>query len=357
MVKLFLPGPTDVDSQVLAAQSQPMIGHRSQECVDLISRIHPKLQQVFATQSRVFLSTSSGTGLQEAAMRNCVNGRVLVGVCGAFGDRWHQVALENGLPADRIDVQWGLPIAPELVADTLTKGDYDTLAIVHNETSTGGQNPIDEIAHVARRVNPDIIILVDAVSSAGGVEIKTDDWYLDVVLTSSQKCFALPPGLAFAAVSDRALARAKQVKNRGWYFDFLRFQRYHERSMTPTTPAISLLYALDRQLDRMLNEGLENRYHRHETLAGYVQSWAESHFTLFAQEGSRSKTVTAINNTRAIDVSDLNSFLMGHGMLLANGYGPLKEKTFRIGHMGETSISELKRLIQLLDNYLDNLGE
>jgi predicted phosphoserine aminotransferase len=352
MPKLFLPGPTNVDPEVLSAQARPMIGHRSQQAVDLIQRIHPQLQQVFDTRSSVFISTSSGTGLQEAAMRNCVSERVLVAVCGAFGERWHQVAVDNGLTADRVDAEWGQPNTPEQVDMALRGGKYDTLAIVHNETSTGVQNPVDTIAKVAREINPEIIILVDAVSSAGGVEIQTDVWGLDVVLTSSQKCFALPPGLAFAAVSERALARAEQVLNRGWYFDFLRFKRYLDRWMTPTTPAISLLYALDKQLDRMLTEGLHNRYKRHQTLAKFTRAWGQDHFDLFAQAGVRSNTVTAISNARGIDVPALNQHLLKNGMQLANGYGPLKDKTFRIGHMGETQLEELKQLTQTIESFL-----
>jgi predicted phosphoserine aminotransferase len=352
MPKLFIPGPTDVHPEVLNAQAQPMIGHRSRECVDLIKRIHPKLQQVFATQARVFISTSSGTGLQEAAMRNCVSKHVLVGVCGAFGERWHQVALDNGIDADRLDAEWGSPVTPENVQGALKQGDYDTLAIVHNETSTGVQNSVAEIARVAREINEEIVILVDAVSSAGGVEIKTDEWDLDVVLTSSQKCFALPPGLAFATVSERALTRAGQVEHRGWYFDFLRMLRYHERSMTPATPAISLLYALDAQLDRMLTEGLANRYNRHQALAEYTRAWGQEHFALFAQVGARSNTVTTITNTQEIDVPAMNQQLIAQGMQLANGYGPLKNKTFRIGHMGETSMEELERLTRQIELYI-----
>lgn len=355
MPRLFIPGPTDVDPEVLEAQAQPMIGHRSQECVDLIARIHPKLQQVLATESPVLISTSSGTGLQEAAMRNCVGSRVLVGVCGAFGERWHQVAVDNGLAADRIDAEWGAPVTPDQVAAALADERYDTLAIVHNETSTGVQNPVQEIAEIARRINPDIVILVDAVSSAGGVEIQTDVWGLDVVLTSSQKCFALPPGLAFAAVSDRALARAETIEHRGWYFDFLRMLRYQQRSMTPATPAVSLLFALDKQLDRMLAEGLDNRYQRHRDMAAYARSWGQEHFELFAQEGARSNTVTTISNTLQADIAAMNQFLLAQGMQLANGYGPLKHKTFRIGHMGEITLADLEQLTRTIQSYLDSV--
>lgn len=353
MARLFLPGPTDVDPQVLQAQAQPMIGHRGAACVALIERIEAKLKPVFGTEQRVFILASSGTGLQEAAMRNCVGERVLVAVCGAFGERWFNVAQQNGIPADRLDAEWGSAHDPADIAAALQAGDYDALAVVHNETSTGVENPIAGIASAAHEVNPDLLVLVDAVSSAGGVELRVDEWGLDVVLTSSQKCFALPPGLAFAAVSDRALARAETVPHRGWYFDFLLLERYLQRGMTPATPAISLLYALDLQLDRMLAEGLPQRFARHAQMASFAQGWAQERFALFAKEGSRSKTVTAIRMDGAFDVQALNDYLQRENMTVAGGYGPLKESTFRIGHMGEVQLEDLERLTALIDAFLD----
>ncbi|MGD8822331.1 MAG: alanine--glyoxylate aminotransferase family protein [Anaerolineales bacterium] len=351
MPKLFIPGPTNVDSDILAAQARPMIGHRGQVFTALMATVQPMLQQVLGTQFPVFISTSSGTGLQEAAVRNTVGRRLLSCICGAFGQRWYEVALANGLPADPLEAEWGQPNTPESVAKQLERGDYDTLAVVHNETSTGVENPVAEIVRAARRVNPDIVVLVDAVSSAGGVEIQTDAWGLDVILTSSQKCFALPPGLAFAAVSQRALDRAGMIKNRGWYFDFLQFEKYHQRNMTPSTPAISLIYALNAQLEKMLDEGLPARFQRHLQLAQRTRDWAEANFECFAAAGYRSKTVTTIVNTPAMDIGDVNRFLAERGMVLANGYGPLKNKTFRIGHMGQTTSPELEDLLTALDEY------
>ena len=211
MARLFIPGPTDVAPDILEAQAQPMVGHRSQTFYDLFDRIQPKLRRTLLTDQRVLITASSGSGLQEAALRNCVNERLLVCVCGAFGERWFKVAMSNGIPVDRIDAELGQPNTPREVENVLKVTSYDALAIVHNETSTGIENPVAEIAELARTVHPDILILVDAVSSAGGVKIETEAWGLDVLLTSSQKCFALPPGLGFAAVSDKALARARTV--------------------------------------------------------------------------------------------------------------------------------------------------
>jgi len=352
MAHLFVPGPTDVAPEILAAQTHPMIGHRSQACSDLFSRIQPRLRQVLQTGHRVYITASSGSGLQEAAVRNTVARRLLVCVGGAFAERWHEIALANGLAADRLEVAWGEPHAPEQVAEALRRG-YDAVAIVHNETSTGVENPLGAIAAAARSAAPDVLLLVDAVSSAGGVEIRTDEWGIDVLLTSSQKCFALPPGLAFAAVSDRALQRAAAVPHRGWYFDFLLLEKYLLQNNTPATPAISLLYALDAQLDRILTEGLPARFARHGRMAALAQAWAEDRFALFPRAGFRSKTVTAVSNTRGMDITALSVHLARAGMAIANGYGPLKGKTFRIGHMGEITPDDVSTLLEAIDRFLD----
>lgn len=352
MPKLFIPGPTNVAAEVLQAQSKGLIGHRSQALADLMGRIQPMLKQVFQTENRVFITASSGSGLQEAALRNCVAERLLICVCGAFGERWHTVALSNAIPVDRLDANWGEPNTAEQVVAALQSKNYDALAIVHNETSTGVENPLAEIASQARQVNPDLLILVDAVSSAAGVDIPVDEWKLDVLVTSSQKCFALPPGLAFAAVSEKALQRAESIPYRGWYFDFLLYKRYLERNMTPATPAVTLLYALETQLGRILEEGIPARFERHQQLAHRTQSWAKDRFALFAAEGYRSKTVTTVRNTRGIDFDELSSFLQKSDMVLANGYGNLKGETFRIGHMGETTLADLQSLLDQIDAFL-----
>ena len=222
---------------------------------------------------------------------NCANG--------AFGNRWHDVARSNGKQADKLDVPWGEPITPELVADALKGKDYEILTVVHNETSTGLQNPVGEIAAAVRDISPETLICVDAVSSLSGAKIETDAWGLDFVLTSSQKALAIPPGLGLAATSDRALARAEDVENRGWYFDLLRMEKHRISNSTPATPATSLINALDFQLDRILEEGIEARFDRHAAMAARVHTWAlERGFGLFAAEGYRSKTVTTVANTR-----------------------------------------------------------
>ncbi len=352
-VKLFIPGPTEVRPEVLQAMTRPMIGHRGRDFEDLFARLQPRLRQVFATASRVYISTSSGTGLWEAASRNCVrDGRaVLHLVNGAFSERWAQVSVTNGKRVVRLEAPWGQAIRPEQVADVLAADHFDAVALVHNETSTGVINPLPQVAAVVHR-HPDTLLLVDAVSSLGGAPVEVDAWGLDVCLTSSQKCLALPPGLSFAAVSDRALARAQEVPYRGYYFDFLELEKMLARNHTPATPAIPLLYALDLQLDRILAEGLAARFARHADLAARVQAWAAERFALFAEESYRSPTLTTVANTRQINVDALNAFLRERGMLISNGYGKLKGETFRIAHMGDLTRDEVEELLSALDEFL-----
>ena len=353
MSPLFIPGPVDVDEEVLMAQTQPMIPHRSAEFEEIFHRTEGKARKLFLTDTRVFLSASSGTGFQEAAVRNLVSGKMLSCVNGAFGKRWYDMALTNGKQVDLLETDWQQPITPELVADALKGKDYDILTVVHNETSTGLVNPIKEIAAAVKDVSPDTLVCVDAVSSLSGAELRMDDWGLDLVLTSSQKCLALPPGLSLCGVNDKAIARAERVENRGWYFDFVRLEKHRTTNSTPATPAISLIYALDLQLDRIFEEGLENRFARHSAMAERCQTWAvENGLDLFAPEGYRSQTVTTIENTRGIDVGELNAFLIERGMRITGGYGPIKSRTFRIGHMGELTVEDVNVLLAALEDFL-----
>jgi predicted phosphoserine aminotransferase len=351
MTHLFIPGPTDVHPDVLAAQNQPMIGHRGKDFEELFARLQPKLRQVFFTNSRVYISTSSGTGLQEAAVRNGVARKVLCCVNGSFAQRWYETAIANGKAAVRLDVDWGKAVKPEMIDEALQPGGFDAITIVHNETSTGVASPIEDIAALLHDRYPDVTIMVDAVSSLGGDRLDFDGWGLDVLFTSSQKCLAMPPGLSFAAVSDRTLAKAQTVPARGLYFDFVDLEKYLLKNQTPSTPAISLMWALDAALDRIEAEGLGARFNRHARMADRVRGWAQAKFDLFAEAGYRSQTVTCINNTRAIDVKALNGFLKSRGLQISDGYGPLKGRTFRIAHMGEIQMKDVEEVLALIDEF------
>lgn len=353
MGHLFIPGPVDVAEEVAAAQTQPMLPHRSAQFEEMFRRVGEEARKLFFTEHRVLITASSGTGLHEAAVRNLANKRVLACVNGAFGARWQQVAQSNGKDTDTLETEWNQPITADLAAEALRKKNYEIILVVHNETSTGLVNPIKDIAAAAREASPETLVCVDAVSSLAGDKLEMDAWGLDLVLTSSQKALALPPGLGLGAVNDRAMARAETVKNRGWYFDFLRLEKHRLKDSTPATPSISLIYALDLQLKRIFVEGLEARFARHAAMAERVQSWAIDHkLDLFAPEGHRSKTVTTIDNKLNIDVAALNGFLQERGMRIANGYGPLKGKTFRIGHMGELGLDDVNQLLEAMEDFL-----
>jgi len=353
MSPMFVPGPVDVNAEVLAAQAKPMLPHRSHEFETLYQQVCNRTQPLFGTQSQVFIIASSGTGLQEAAVRNLAHKNVLCLVNGAFSKRWFEVAKSNGKQADALDVEWGKAVDPVLAANALEVKEYELVTIVHNETSTGVQNPVQEIAAVVREVSPGTLIAVDAVSSLGGVKIEMDKWDLDMVLTSSQKCLALPPGLALAALSDQALDYARRVPDRGWYFDLVRMAEHLKKDSTPATPALSLIYALDVQHDRIMEEGLDNRFARHSQMAALVHEWAYANdLEIFAEEGYRSQTMTAVSNTLRLDVGDLNSYLIKNQMRIANGYGQLKGKTFRVAHMGDTQVADINTLLNALSTYI-----
>jgi len=354
-IKLFIPGPTEVRPEILDAQTQWMVGHRMPECLDLFGEILPKLAQVFFTKQTVLITASSGTGLWEAGVRNLVNKKVLTCVNGAFAERFSDVARLNGKATEVLDVPWGQPILPEQVVERLSTGDFDAVTVVHNETSTGVTSNIRDIARAIRALpnGQDIMILVDSVSGLAGARIEMDAWDLDMVLASSQKAFALPPGIAFCAVSDRAMAKAKTVPDRGYYFDFISLAKSIAKNQTPATPAVSLLYALNRQLDDILAEGMDARFARHMQMRHQTLQWARNQgFDIFAAAGYESPTVTCVSNNREIDISALNKFLRTRGMVISNGYGDLKGKTFRIAHMGDTQPSELETLFAAMDEFL-----
>ncbi len=346
--RLFIPGPTEVRPENLSALARPQVGHRSQEFQTLYRRVVQKLQRLLETKQHVFLFTCSSTGVWEAAVRNCVAKRVLCCTQGAFSERWHRVVLANGKEADALAVEWGQAIAAEQVDRALATGRYDAVALVHNETSTGVMNDLPSIAEVVRRYE-DVLFLVDAVSSMAAVRIPVDEYGIDVCLAGLQKAFALPAGLSVASVSDRALARARTIEHRGYYFDFLEMLRYDERDQTPATPAIPQIQALDAQLDAIFAEGPERRYARHRELAAIAQQWARERFALFAAEGYESVTLTCVANTRGISVAELNGRLAEQWAAISNGYGKLREKTFRIAHMGDTQEWELRGLLATID--------
>jgi aspartate aminotransferase-like enzyme len=351
--KLFIPGPVEVSEEVLQVLSTPMIGHRTSEYSALQESVTKKLQQLMYTQNPVILSASSGTGLMEMAVRCTTVKRAIVFSMGAFGKRWYEIAEGNGVPADKHEVEWGQAVTPDIVEQYLSTGKYDVATITHNETSTGVMNNAEELSQVFKKY-PDVVWCMDTVSSLAGVKIEVDKLGVDVCVSSSQKALGLPPGLSLASVSQKARQKATQVGTRGYYFDMLLLLKYiEERNFQyPSTPALPHMFALDFQMDRILKEGLDNRFKRHGELAALVQNWAKKYFKMFANEKYASKTVTCIDNTRGISVKDLNSELGKRGFMLSNGYGSLKEKTFRIAHMADMQKQEVQELLDQIEDIL-----
>lgn len=349
--KLFIPGPVDVSADVAAKMSEPMIGHRSEDFKKLYMDTLAKLKQLMYTQNTVILAPCSSTGLMEAAVRNCVKKRCLNVVNGAFSQRWHEITVSNGKKADKLEVEWGSAATPEMVEEKLKTGEYDALTVVHNESSTGVATPLEGIAKVAK--NYDVTILVDTVSSLAGMKTEVDKLGLDVCLAGVQKCFAVAPGIAVCSISSKALEKAMSVENRGYYFDFLVYVKNLEKSQTPTTPAIPQVKSLNYQLDKILNkEGLENRFSRHREMADFTRKWAKRNFEMLPEDRYCSDTVSCVKNTRNLNLDDLKKKLSEKGYVFANGYGKLKDITFRVAHMGDRTMDELKEYLNTIGGIL-----
>jgi aspartate aminotransferase-like enzyme len=353
--KLFIPGPIEVSPEILQAMATPMIGHRMPEYAQLHKGVTDKLKKLMSTEDRVFLSTSSAFGAMEGAVRNLVGKRCANFCNGAFADKWHKVTLSCGKEADPFKVDWGQPITPELVDSALATGKYDAITLIHNETSTGVMSPLPEIAQVLKKY-PDVVSIIDTVSSMSALDIPLAELGIDCCVFGVQKAFALPPGLAVFTASERALERAKGIPGRGYYFDFLEFAAADEKNNTPSTPCISLIYAMNAQLDRIFAEGLEKRWSRHAEMARFVRSWALEHgFGLFAGEGYRSVTLTCATNERGTDLAQLKKRLGERGFAFDDGYGKLKGQTFRIAHMGDMQLDDLRGLTSEIEGILQDL--
>ena len=353
--RLFLPGPVEVRKKILEAQTQWMIGHRSAEFAALFERLQAKLKRAFFTDSRVFVTGSSGSGLWEGASRNGIRDhqKALHLTGGAFSERWAQISRANGKQVDCIEVAWGQAHTAERVAAALEEQSYDAVCVVHNETSTGVTNPVQAIGKVVNQ-HPDTFFFVDSVSGFLGTELRVDDWGIDIALSSGQKAFALPPGIAFAAVSDRVLERAKTIEHRGYYFDFLTLEKSLLKNNTPSTPPISLMYAADVQLNDILAEGIEARWARHRHLRDITHQWALGQgFGLYAQEGCRSNTVTTVENRPGIDVAELDRFMQAKkGFAIDKGYGKIKGLTFRLPHMGDMQAETLAEVLAGIEDFM-----
>lgn len=344
----------DISPETYESMCHGMIGHRGGDFEALYASIQPGLQEILGTKRPVYLSTSSAWGVMEGAIRNLVQTKVLNLCCGAFSDKWYDVAQRCGKDAEKIQVEWGQPIDPEAVRAKLSEGGFDTVTMVHNETSTGVLNDLAGIAAVVKDF-PGVLLVVDTVSSLSAVPVEMDKLGIDVVLAGVQKALALPPGLAVFAISEAALERASQTEGRGYYFDFVEFEKNAVKNNTPSTPAVSLMYALKQKVDSIMEEGLKARFERHAKLNHMIHVWAEKHgFKNFAPEGFQSKTLTAIDNQDGkLDVAGFIKALRAkHNVLINGGYGKIKGVTFRISNMGNETEESIQELIDQLDEVI-----
>ena len=356
-MKLYIPGPITVDDEILQAMSGSMIGHRMPEFAKIYEPMIEKLKKLLFTEQDVFTITSSATGVWELCIRNLVQKKALACCQGAFSDRWADVVEFCGKETERLTVEWGEAITPELLDEALAKApDVDTLLLVHNETSTGVMNPLKEICEMMRDKYPDVMICVDAVSSMSGVKIEVDAWGIDILLAGLQKAFAMPPGFAVFSCSARALERAETVEGRGYYFDLLGIKKTAMKHQTVSTPSLSHIYALSKQVDRFFEEGLDARFARHEEMCAYIRGWVKENFEMFAPEKYASITLTTGRNTKGISISKLNEILIErYDTVISNGYGKLKDDTFRIAHMGDMTMEDMRTLTGQLDEILKEL--
>jgi aspartate aminotransferase-like enzyme len=334
--KLLIPGPTEVSQEILNEQTHPLIGHRDKEFSELYGGITAKISRFFELPAdcKPTVTTSSGTLWFDIA----------------FSQRCAETLKACGKPTDVLEVEWGKAVKPEMIAAKLDSGEYDTLTVCHNESSTGVRNPISEIGKMVREKYPNVIYAIDAVSSMAGDKTLPSEIGCDMIFASTQKCFALPPGLAVALVNDRAIERANQVPYRGTYTDLVEIFEFEKKHQTPFTPCIPLLYALNKRMDLLLEETYDKVYQRHKQMAEYTQQWAKEHFEMFSEAGYESLTVSCIKNTLGKSVKELNQKLAEKGYMISNGYGKLAEKSFRIGHMGEWNLAGIKEVISLIDS-------
>ncbi len=351
--RFFLPGPTEVHPDVLAAQTRPMMSHRGAGINELMKQLQAGLETVFVTKRLVFVVTSSATGLMEAAVRNAGRTRILSLVNGAFSKRFADIARACGFEVDEIEVPWGAAHDPDQLREQLGKQAYDAVTMVHSETSTGVLNDVKSLAAVAHEFE-DVLVLVDSVSGFGGAELRPDEWGLDFLLTGSQKAFALPPGLAFGVASERMMERSTTAKYKGVYFDLKKYASSQAKWQSPSTPGLSTMFALQVQLERMVGEGMKARWARHSAMAARTYEWVDANrdraggLEVLAPEGYRSPCVTAIKVGEPERAPKIPKAMTERGYVIGGGYGDLKPTTFRIGHMGDHTVEGLDAMLDVL---------
>ena len=351
--KLFIPGPTHVPKSIMEVLSTPQIGHRTEEISHLIESIVNRIKKVLYTNNNIYLTSNPATALWEMGLKNSVQKGVLHSVNGAFSSKWAKVSDQCGYKYKIIEYEWGKGVKVNDIDKALSSGEYDVFAMVHNETSTGVMSNLKEISDLLKSKYPDVVWLVDAVSSMAGIKIEVDKLGIDFILSSTQKAWGLPAGFSICSVSDKISNRSTQIQNKGYYFDLSVYEKYYKKFQTPYTPSIPHLFGLNEVLNIIEKEGLDNRWKRHRKMRDYIISWAEDNGQeLFSEKGCHSHTVTCIKNTQNWDINRIYNELLGSGYRMDRGYGNLRCKAFRIPHMGNVYMEDLIDYIKNLEKVI-----
>ena len=351
--KLFIPGPTHVSQDVLDALTTPQIGHRTPEISDLINNITSRVQNLLYTQNHIYLVSHAATGLWEMGLRNSVKKGVLHAVNGAFSSKWAGVSNACGYHTQVVEFDWGTGVTVDAIDAALSTSEFDVFAMVHNETSTGVKSDLVVISDLLKTKYPDVFWLVDAVSSMAGIKIEVDNLGIDFILASTQKAWGLPAGFSICAISDRMIEISATLGNKGYFLDVLQYEKFYDKAQTPSTPSIPHLFGLQKVLNIIDVEGLENRWKRHKDCAEYAQNWALAHGqSLYPEKGCESETLTCIKNDKEWDINNINDVLLAHGYRMDCGYGNLRGKAFRVAHMGNVYMNDLVEYLNEFDEVL-----
>jgi aspartate aminotransferase-like enzyme len=363
MQKRFLitPGPTPVPPEVLSALSEPVVHHRAPRFTEILKQVVAGLKYIYQTQNDIIVFSASGTGAMESAVVNVVNpgDHVLVASMGNFGERWQKLAATWGAEVTALDYEWGTRAVPAdieraLAADPAIKAVY----VQHSETSTGVVNDIKAIGAIVARTPA--ILVVDAISGLGATDLKTDEWHVDICVAGSQKALMVPPGLAYAAVSEKAWALVEQCTTPRFYYDYVtaRKKMTGDSAQTPYTPAVSLMVAQNAAIDLIREEGLQNVFERHRVLSRAAKEGVKAlGLELFGPEDPEANSVTAVKVPEGIDGGKIGKIARDKwGVWLAGGQGPLKGKIFRFGHCGYFGHSDIIVGLTTVEMVLAELG-
>jgi len=351
--KLFIPGPTHVSNDILETLSTEQIGHRTPEISELIDFIVQGIQKILYTKNRIYLVSHAATGLWEMGTKNSVNKGVLHCINGAFSSKWYLSSQKNGFNADAIEYEWGEGVKAVDIDKKLATGKFDVLAMVHNETSTGVMSNLDQISDLLNNKYPNVIWLVDAVSSMAGARIDVDSLGIDFLLSSTQKAWGLPAGFSICSVSEKMFQKSILCKNKGYFLDIEVYEKYYNKSQTPTTPSLPHMFALKAMIEKINNEGLDDRWNRHLEMAEYARRWALDYGQeLFPEKGCESSTLTCIKNIKQWNINHIYEELLKRGFRMDRGYGSLKGKVFRIPHMGNVYMDDLKEYLENIDEVI-----